>query len=531
MPRVRGVLVVSFATALLASLFAPLHAAASSPAPPTAPHPPLPASTFGGIAYATSSCRPIVYRFASDDPNRPTEHTGIEAVEPTPCRQWEVRMPEGRRSWQYQDKKAYTAETSTGEQVSLDFAGSTTFAADADPGGAFRSATITIDVASGATTAGDADIGQDYTLDFGTHAPALVITGSGSIEGDGDELAGSGVAVGVYLECSGAQNPGDGGTYEFNLFGFGGLDYNGAGDVRHMSDAGSIDSRMSTGAGRCTMRVKASVKSGFYREGADDHATKGHAKLNLTLTADTGPCDLGGIVRDGMMSQDGHDNVMPGVPVELYRDGSPVGPVSVTDRTGHYCLVGVQPDDYQLRATLEDDGTEQQTLFWTRIAGQDDVVSTERDVSAVDLGSDGVDIAFTATAEEPWLADVANIHWQTWRFVDWLVGTLGLDPGQLSSFAVDTFETDGTLYHPDTRVVDIDAEESGFAARYAPLDNGPENDEWHEVSHHVASMLEIAPTDTALACEGREPHRDGSTSRRAILLPRGSRSSCRRSPR
>jgi hypothetical protein len=50
-------------------------------------------------------------------------HTGSRSSGPTPCRQWEVQMPSDRRSWSHQDRKTYTAGTSTGEAVSLDFAG------------------------------------------------------------------------------------------------------------------------------------------------------------------------------------------------------------------------------------------------------------------------------------------------------------------------------------------------------------------------------------------------------------------------
>jgi hypothetical protein len=218
-------------------------------------------------------------------------------------------------------------------------------------------------------------------------------------------------------------------------------------------------------------------------------------------------CDIKGVVFDGTDS-DGHHNPLAGIAVDLLSQDVPVGAPMVTGPDGSYCLPqgDVTPGDYQLRASLVDTA-HSASVFQTRHAGSDEAVSVTIDVKAEDFGRQDLDVVFSGTTDQPWLPDVANIHWQSSRFVDWLVNVLALDPAKLGGLVIETGapDADGTRYSPSSKTVFLQAGDTPFTQRMDATTECPENCEWHEISHHVGAVLGIAPT-AAAACVGRTNH-------------------------
>jgi hypothetical protein len=236
-----------------------------------------------------------------------------------------------------------------------------------------------------------------------------------------------------------------------------------------------------------------------------------HADWNIVLTLQPPSCSLKGIVVDGAAT-DGHQNPLEGIRVQLWRDGNPVGEPVATDATGTYCIrsePGVtDPGDYKLRATLID-AIDDPPLFETRFATENEATFQETSVSQVDFGGPDKDIQFTSSGDtfrDP--ASIANIHYQSERFVSWVIDKLGVSPATIGPFTIVTYDASGdsTRYNPTSHTVYILAKDSPYSERNTALSNGSENDEWHEISHHVAHALGIAPTDTSPACAGRTNH-------------------------
>lgn len=228
---------------------------------------------------------------------------------------------------------------------------------------------------------------------------------------------------------------------------------------------------------------------------------------NIEIVAPIPSCDVSGTVRDGNLASDGHDNPLVGVPVEVLRNGTPVAAPVITGADGQYCLPGgaVEPGEYTLRASLVD-GEHTPSIFQTRHEGSSEPVSVSQDITQADFGRHDLDLTFSTSAGQPWLADVANIHWQSGRFVDWLLDRLVLDPVALAGLVIDTGTTTGTAYTPGTKTVHIQASDTPYSKRQDGTTECPENCEWHEISHHVAAIEGIAPTATAAACVGRVNH-------------------------
>jgi hypothetical protein len=227
---------------------------------------------------------------------------------------------------------------------------------------------------------------------------------------------------------------------------------------------------------------------------------------NIEIVAPVPPCDIEGTVRDGNLASDRHDNPLVGVPVDLLHGTTPVTPPAVTDSAGHYCIKGgvVDPGDYTLRVALVD-GEHNPPIFQTRYQESADPVSITQDISAADFGRKDLDLTFSATAERPWLADVANIHWQSGRFVDWVLDTLVMDPGALAGLVIDAGATVSTRYRHESTTVFIGASDTPYAQRQDAATDCPENCEWHEISHHVAAVAGIA-VGAGPTCTGQVNH-------------------------
>ncbi len=162
---------------------------------------------------------------------------------------------------------------------------------------------------------------------------------------------------------------------------------------------------------------------------------------NIRIASD---CDLKGIVYDGELLPDGHHNPLACIPVDLSNGGVPVGRPMVTGPDGVFCVPGgsVTPGDYELRASLVD-AAHSPSVFQTRDAAQTEAASVTADVTAEDFGRQDFDVTFSSTTS-PGLADIANIHWQASRFVDWLVDVLVLDPARLSGLVIEANAAGGT---------------------------------------------------------------------------------------
>jgi hypothetical protein len=228
---------------------------------------------------------------------------------------------------------------------------------------------------------------------------------------------------------------------------------------------------------------------------------------NIRIRGALPPCDLAGTVRDGQLAGDGHANPLAGVPVTLFQDGNPVVGPLVTDADGHYCIPGgvIEPGDYRLEVALFD-AKDNPPVFKTVHGASDEPVTTSLAVTGEDIGREDFDVTFAATAAQPWLADVAAIHWESARYVTWLTGTLGLGALQLAGLTVETDSAQGTSYSPSLKRAYLQVSDTRYTQRQYGTSECPENCEWHEISHHVATVLGIAPTDTAPACTGRVAH-------------------------
>lgn len=223
-------------------------------------------------------------------------------------------------------------------------------------------------------------------------------------------------------------------------------------------------------------------------------------------------CSLGGTVRTNDPAADPTAPAIPDVRVELLKgDVVEAGPVA-TDVAGVYCLRAPAPDDsseYRIRATLVD-ARHDPPIFSTadgsgpggNAAGP---ASVELPITRDAWGDEQIEIGFAATTARPSLPDVATIHYESWRFVSWLTGPLGLTPAQLGSLTIDTFDLRGTRYSRDDRKVFIAAADSPRTARATAASMCPENCEWHEIGHHVAMQLGIA-SPSAAACAGQDNH-------------------------
>jgi hypothetical protein len=223
-------------------------------------------------------------------------------------------------------------------------------------------------------------------------------------------------------------------------------------------------------------------------------------------------CAIEGLVTDGDANLDPHANPLPNIRLQLWTGGAestPVGPAVASDAEGRYCIPSQQgvtdPDNYKLRATLIDAANDP-PLLETRRTEDGFAGWTEIPISADDFGSEQVDITFTGTPDRPWLADLANIHWQSDRFVRWAVGPLAMSNAQFETVIISAFDSGGTRYRDSARTAFLQMSDSVFAKRSGPYTECPENCEWHEIAHHIGHRLVIADTSLDGPCDGREPH-------------------------
>lgn len=216
------------------------------------------------------------------------------------------------------------------------------------------------------------------------------------------------------------------------------------------------------------------------------------------------PATIEGRVLDGRVAIDGHSNPLPGATVTLRQDGSDVVDPITADDNGSFFFENVPEGTYRLRATLayREDNDEVFGVRHRHTADEPVWVETEIDVASGDSAQK--DIVFSsassaqlaavsptvALARRSRLDDLANIFWRTHQYAEWVVEELGVDltseayPGPVEMFAFSA-ETDGAHYRSVSTEIHISEEDSLFSDRDQEFDEGPENAEWHEFTHHL----------------------------------------------
>lgn len=407
--------------------------------------------------------------------------------------------PAGVRSWSTTSPREVTAGSGT-------MAGNTEFRYDETwVGDTLQSVTIRGHMSASQTGGGTAQADANYrTGAAGPHA-AVTITGSLSFLASGTSVAiGSG---GSHLRA------GCGGDEPLELDAEGAA---GSGEAPAFTQTTPVSVTLLGGEDECDIEVSLSAGTGTNQATTSDQNATADAEVQLTISFGPAPsptpdvCTLKGQVSDtGGVERAG--NTLAGVKVELLASLSNGGPSLAepvaTDAEGEFCFrlpAGSPSGDATLRATLVD-FTHTPPLFETRHGADPDPVFAERVIHSTDAGRDDLDVNFVPTADRPWLADVATIHYQSQRFMDWIIEDLEIAPGLVGPVVMVTGAA-ATNHSALEHRIGISEADTLFAQRSDAASECPENCEWHELAHHVAAAVGIAPTATATECADRTPH-------------------------
>ena len=361
------------------------------------------------------------------------------------------------------------------------------------------SATITGTIDSRVTGGGGAAAGATYDLYLYELVGTVHVTSHVSLNVAGSELTVSYASFDLDLECGGREV-----EHEVDADA-------GAGTADQARDKSFGETFEADGDSDCSFFMGASLGAATNRPAPGEAgAAKMTFELRISTNAEPAGCSgVHGTVRDGA-EDDGHQNPLPGVRVELRNETSRVGDPVVADETGEYCIDDVDPGTYKVRSTLVDD-TYDPPLFETKHADGTTVNWVEVPVTAESFGPEPTtDVAFTDSASNT-IADMANIHWQSERFVRWLTTTARISPAAIGPFTILTFD-DGTHYRRSTREVSISAattatddSDSRFRDRDNSNDEGPENIQWHEIGHHLSHAVGLG-RGSAAGCGESENH-------------------------
>jgi hypothetical protein len=438
------------------------------------------------------------------DPNGPD---GFSRTADVPNEQWDIDIVSGP-DWSFKDSRKISGVTPTGISYEAAIAETAGYELAVDSTGALTSVHVAADLTTGAIHVGETGVDLSLEIPFRTAQPTVHVTAAFDAKaetiGEGD----AGANVHVQVTCTGGPAGSallDGGVEAVAS----------EGDAPTKTATPPIDVDQPAGDGHCILRVSAesTAEKGTASLIEDGSEARSSAHVDLTVTGAPVPCDLAGSVLDGDLTIDQHANPIPGVPVVLVKDASPTDIKTVSGADGRYCLRGLGGIDleaapYSVRAALVD-GKHTPALFRTLHQGSTNDLTAAATVNKFDLGKDDIDVAFS-DASQPWLADVAAIHRESTRFVDWVLergvisaeefGTLPIVTGSTdhkTSYAIDgPFGTDPqTVYIADS--------ETRYACRANARTMCPENGEWHEIGHHVADRLGIAPF---ISCTRVENH-------------------------
>jgi hypothetical protein len=396
-----------------------------------------------------------------------------------PCEQFEHDSPQGVRQFSATDSREADGDRSNAE---------IRVAQEHSADGELVSATISGRVDARVSGGGGSHALATYDIYLDEHVGAVSVTSHVSMQASGSELIVSGAAFDLDLDCGGRQIEPE-------------LDADaGGGDPDQARDESYSETFQADGEEDCSFSLGAWVGASSNRPAPGESGRAAMTfDLRITTTAEPEGCSgIHGTIRDGA-EDDGHQNALPGVRVELRNETTTVSDPVVADDAGAYCIGGdVDPGTYNVRATLVD-ATHEPPLFETKHADGTVPNWVEVPVTADDFDPDRtVDVVFTSP-ESNVIADMANIHWQSARFVRWLTTTARISPQALRPFTITTHGA-GTWYVGGDREVVIaglvnDVNDSRFAERDEPYDNSPENGEWHEIGHHLGASIGVGGGD------------------------------------
>lgn len=406
----------------------------------------------------------------------------------TSCAQWSAESPAEAPTWTFAADKSHVA---TGTAAAAHVSAAFTEVDDAQ--GMLGALTITGTVRAEITGAGTAHSSATFSADFLTRATTLQIVGTVTTDADGTDSIGSGSGAHVQLDC---------GSMDVASNASGGFGVPAAHDQQSLTREVPVLGEGGNGAGECSLNVSLIVGGGSDRGGAAAQHTSATADLSLSILAGPAPspttagCALSGIITDGEITRDLHANPLADIPVGLRRDDAAIGDTVTTDSTGRYCIPeGVaEPGSYKLRATLADVRTDPPILE-TRYRTDVGPTWAEIPIVASDFGNQDVSFSFTATDDRQWLADVAAIHYQSQRYVDWLLDRLEVPPALFGPATIVAFDSGDTRFDERHSAVYIAARDSTYASRADPWVRGPAGLEWHELTHHLMSGLGIGAPD------------------------------------
>ncbi|MBI3751251.1 MAG: carboxypeptidase regulatory-like domain-containing protein, partial [Chloroflexi bacterium] len=367
----------------------------------------------------------------------------------TDCPKWDTASLRGLDEWDFDESR-----TSSRGPSSAKAAAKLSYVEKDEADGMLGALTISGTISAEVTGTERADSRATFSADFLTRARTLNLVGSVAVESHGTDSLGSGANAHVQLDC---------GQIDVTVTASGGFEIPDSSDQRSIGQDVEV-LREGPDIGECALNVSLAVGGGTDRGSDGTQHTIAIATVSLTILAGPAPspspagCALSGVVTDGDIIKDGHNNPMPRIPVQLFRDNASVDEPATTDASGRFCIPAgaAEPGGYQLRATLAD-----LPLLETRHATDVGATWMELPIVETDFGRQNVEVSFTKTDARPWLPDVANIHWQATRYVEWLTDTLELAPG---------------LMGPATIVA------------LAGI-------EWHELTHHLMDALGAGAPD------------------------------------
>ena len=435
--------------------------------------------------------------------------SGLPPLGPSDCDQWQASLPEGTASWTFTDDAGLTVAG-----ASMGASGEARVVEQELPDGSLGSLTVTATLETSMISGGGASARLEVLGNYPVNASTVSVIGTAAVEGHGGILVGGDGVVEVTFGCD--EEP----EVDVRVHALGGAHGGEEGRLDNEAASTPISANVTVvpvqGRGNCSLRVFVTTAVGANRPLQPTDSGSGKASVSLTILAagalpSAGPspsasgpaCAFGGTVTDGVAT-DGHANPLAGVLVELLRTGAdePEEAGVATDAQGRYCLPWdalpespegePEPGTYVVRVQLVD-GAHDPPIFQTFHGSDAEPAAATLDVGTDDLGRSDADIAFTASSAAPWLADVANIHWQSERFVRWLIDHAAIDPARISGLRISAYAETATAYRAAQELVTIASSQSTYASRDGAFANGPENAEWHEIGHHLAAALEIAP--------------------------------------
>ena len=436
------------------------------------------------------------------------------------CDSWEEILATGEASsWDMDEEVGTTiaggsmGATGDADAVELD---------NAD--GTLGSLTFNATMEATLTGGGDASARIDFRANFPISTESITVIGNAAVEGHGTAIIGGSGDIQVTVGCAEED------AVDVSVQVLGGAHGGEAG--RPNDDSASVPISATVvaedqGGGQrfCSVRVFMDASANTNRPNNGAEHGSGKATISLSILAGGGAapsatpagsdCALSGTVFDGDAAIDLHANPLVGVRVELLRNDAVVGRAVATDPNGRYCLPweGVpqvapqspEPGPYEYRVTLID-ALHEPPVFHTEHESEPEPIAALFDVADAEWGRNDIELTLTKSDSQPWLPDAAHIHWQSARFVAWVLDVLLVPPADIAGLRMRAFDEGGTRYAFSGKVAHISVRDSSYSRHATAFSIAPENVEWHEIGHHLGHILGIAPSSTAASCLLRTNH-------------------------